>query len=95
MELTIENLADFIKKELPFNDLKIDTGIAETNNINNTDISIGVSYERDENGNNVFIYNLFAGEEYINISNKGTDKNKMPNSVLIELKDGILEVQSI
>lgn len=45
--------------------------------------SIGVSYETE----NMLIYNIFLGEEYINISGNGTLQERLPDSIARELVD--------
>lgn len=47
--------------------------------------SIGISYEDIDDEKDVYIYNIFVGDEYINISNRGTKDNPLPTEVLEEL----------
>lgn len=48
------------------------------------DLSLGISLE-DEDGEEVYIYNLFLADTYINISNRGTRENKYSRELLTEL----------
>ena len=71
--MTKENLRTFIFQEIDFDKIKKNVGIYETSTIGN--VSIGVSFEDDDDGNERYIYNLFVGideknnisGEYINI----------------------------
>jgi len=78
-------ILEFINKEIFFNELIKNEGIFQTNtieNIDNSDISIGVSYEDDDNGE----------EEYINIGNTGNKENKTPISVIDEIISTLLAI---
>jgi len=89
-------ILEFINKEIFFNELIKNEGIFQTNtieNIDNSDISIGVSYEDDDNGEEVYIYNVFIDEdEYINIGNTGNKENKTPISVIDEIISTLLAI---
>lgn len=70
-----------ILNEIPL-PLEIDQGILEF--YEEKDRSLGVSYEKDEDGNPVYIFNAFWKGEYINISGAYTD-----------LYDGIPEILAV
>jgi hypothetical protein len=92
---TSSQILDFINTKIPFNKLKKNEGIFETNvieNSDNSDISIGVSYEDNDNGEEVYIYNVFVEDEYINISSTGNKENKTPISVIDEIRNVLLEI---
>lgn len=50
-------------------------------------MSIGVSYEDIDEEKNVYIYNIFCGDEYINISNHGRYGDRLPDAVVNELTE--------
>lgn len=77
---------DFINKEISFDKIIKNEGIYETSPIGNTDISIGVSYEGVNDEEDVYIYNVFAKEEYINIGNRGDNNDKTPVLVIDEIR---------
>lgn len=67
-----EQIEKIIHKNVDFNALKKDQGIIVF--YEKGDISIGVSFETDDDGNDVYIYNLFwQDDEYINIYNTGNN----------------------
>lgn len=67
-----EQIEKIIHKNVDFNTLKKDQGIIVF--YEEGDISIGVSFETDDDGNDGYIYNLFwQDDEYINISNTGNN----------------------
>lgn len=51
--------------EILLNKLDIDSGIYEF--YENKEMSIGISYEHNEDGNKVYIFNVFVCGEYINV----------------------------
>lgn len=66
-----------------FSDLQKNKGICE---IYETDgKSIGISLEDLEETPHAYIYNLFVGSEYINISGHGCLNDPLPDCVLQEL----------
>lgn len=68
--MTPKKLKKIIKTEVPFHELVKNSGIYEFHE--SGDLSIGVSYEEDEDGKERYIFNLFRQKnEYINISNIG------------------------
>ena len=78
-----EDILSIIQLELPFSQCKKNEGIYESSTIG--EISIGLSYEDSDEGQEVYIYNLFVDGEYINISDRGTNENPLPDSILDEL----------
>lgn len=81
--MTIEEMKQFIKKNINFNELKKNKGIYEFIIENNK--SIGISYEDIDDKKDVFIYNLFVNNEYVNINGEGTKENPLPDNILKEL----------
>lgn len=83
--MTIDEMRKIILKNFPFSELKKGAGIHEFYQDGN--LSIGVCYEDTDEEENVYIYNLFAMDEYINISGYGNAKDLIPHQVLSELTD--------
>lgn len=50
-------------------------------------LSLGISYETNDDAQDVYVYNLFYNNEYINISATGTPSQKYDNILLAELND--------
>ncbi|WP_373262163.1 hypothetical protein [Hungatella hathewayi] len=69
----MRQIIEFIEKELDYHaiDNEINAGIYETNpiarNKNGNQLTIGCSFETDDDGLPIYIYNVFNGDEYINI----------------------------
>lgn len=64
--MTNKEMENIFKNEIPLKELVVDSGIFEFHEENGK--SIGVSYEHNENGNLIYIFNIFLGEEYVNIT---------------------------
>ena len=62
--MTIKEMENIFTMEIPLEGLAVDSGIWEFHVENNK--SIGISYE-DIDGKLVYIFNIFVGDEYINI----------------------------
>lgn len=107
--INIEEITEFIKKEIPFDKMLKNCGIYETSPLaideNNCAITIGVTYEdnldfeegisdyNNENHKEHYCYNIFIGEEYINIDNSIAYKNDLtPTSTVEELVREIKEL---
>jgi hypothetical protein len=90
---TLPNISEFIKNQIPFNELKKGEGIFETDFINNSEFTLGVSFEDNDDGEEVYIYNIFAGDEYINIAETGNKENITPNAVIDEIIDMLLKIE--
>lgn len=100
-EKSLIELTDFIKKEIPFDSMKKNNGVYETSSLGKSlsgnNITIGVSYEDyEDNGSirEVYYYNIFDGEEYIDVMNgdfayKGY---KLPMWVVNKLKKEICKL---
>ena len=89
-----ENIRDFIKSEVDFKSLKVDTGIFETA-VYTDGLSIGVSKETSDEGNIVFIFNLFCGDEYINISDHTTEDNILSDEMMQRIENEIRKLKEI
>lgn len=50
-------------------------------------MSIGISLESDEDGNDRYIYNLFVGAEYVNIAGAGMPGRKIGQELVKEMVD--------
>lgn len=89
--MTKEQMKEIINNEVPFSDLQKNKGIFEfhfvMNEVKGYEKSIGISYEDIDDETDVYIYNIFLGDEYINISNRGTKENPIPDEVIQELVD--------
>lgn len=90
--MTLEKIKNSILTEVPFSSLEKNKGIFEffehgdnSKGFNPENLSLGISYEDIDEEKDVYIYNIFAGEEYINISNRGSKENPIPDEVLREL----------
>lgn len=78
-ELTLNKMKKILKRQINFKSLKKDSGITEF--LEFAGYSIGISYETGENGQDVYIFNIFDEKSnYINV--KGND---LSNSTLKEL----------
>lgn len=95
-----EFIKKFIKKFMDYDFLRrdLDGGIHETELIPNGGFSVGCSYETGENGEPIYVYNLFFmsecgyedgefvhGGEYINIAGFGTEDDPLPDDVVDEI----------
>ena len=85
-EMTFEKMEEIIKNEIPFSLLEKNKGIVEFYEDEN--ISIGLSFEDlDEEQKDVYIFNLFYGDEYINICGE----YKLVNGKFIDLCTNLIE----
>lgn len=81
-----KTLAQIIKEQCPYDDIKKNNGIYEFYFEGKK--SIGISFEDGEEGvydEERYIYNLFYGDVYINICQSGTVNNPLPEAVLTEI----------
>lgn len=83
VKMTIKEMEQIIKTKIPFTELQKNNGIYEFYEKNN--LSIGISYESDDDGNDIYVYNLFCNDDYINISSIGIGKYKYTKKVIVEL----------
>lgn len=63
--MTVKEMKDIFTTEIPLESLTVDSGIYEFHVEDGK--SIGISYERVEE-KPVYIFNIFLGDEYVNIS---------------------------
>ena len=63
--ITVKEMKNIFETEIPLESLTVDSGIYEFHM--EDEKSIGVSYEHVE-GKPVYIFNIFLGDEYVNIS---------------------------
>lgn len=83
--MTIEEMRKIIMGNVPFSQLEKNRGIYEFYNDNESEKSLGISYEDIDDKKDVYIYNIFIGSEYVNISGEGTKENPLPNDILEQL----------
>ena len=97
-EKSLEEIKVFIKKEIPFDTMEKNGGIYESSSIGKDeyggDITIGVSYEENEEDGEFYYYNIFVGEEYIDVANGELVylDDKIPTSILSKIRYGIYEL---
>lgn len=82
-KMTVERMKEIIMSEVPFSELQKNKGIFEFHEENSK--SLGVSYEDIDDKKDVYIYNIFLGEEYLNICGEGTMENPLPDEIVGEL----------
>lgn len=82
--MTEKEMKNIINELCPWESLKKNQGITEFC-VEDNEISIGVSYEDIDELNDIYIYNLFYKDEYINISGYGTIENRLPEFIIQEL----------
>lgn len=80
---TYKNFIDTID----FSKIQKDNGIYEypITTIGKETLSLGISYETNDDAQNVYVYNLFYNDEYINISATVTPTQKYDSILLAEL----------
>ena len=97
-EMSFQEIADFIKKEIPFDSMTINGGVYETSPIakdyEGGNLTIGVTCVTDKDYTDeklLYIFNIFTEDEFIDYTNCRTvciDEG-IPDSVLSEMKDVI------
>lgn len=70
--MTEREMKQILDTEVPFGDLVKNSGIYEF--YEHGDLSIGISYEADENGKDIYIFNLFCEGDYVNICSTGNNE---------------------
>lgn len=77
---------DFINT-IDFSEIQKDNGIYEypITTIGKETLSLGISYEINDDAQDVYVYNLFRNDEYINISATVKPTNKYDSVLLAEL----------
>ena len=77
---------DFIDT-IDFSEIQKDNGIYEypITTIGKKTLSLGISYETNDDAQDVYIYNLFYNDEYINISATVPSTKKYDSALLAEL----------
>ena len=83
--MTVDEMKQLIETEVPFDSLKLNASVVEFYAADK--LSIGISYETDDEGKECYIYNLFCGDEYINIAGAASKEEKVNADVLHELVD--------
>lgn len=78
------NIMQTFIESIDFSGIKKDAGIYEFDV--NAGQSIGISFETIS-GEDVYVYNIFAGDEYINISATGTKEKPVTEDVIGELTE--------
>lgn len=77
---------DFINT-IDFSEIQKGNGIYEypITTIGKETLSLGISYETNDDAQDVYAYNLFRNDEYINISTTVTPTQKYDSALLAEL----------
>lgn len=72
---------------IDFSKIQKDNGIYEypITTIGKETLSLGISYETNDDAQDVYVYNLFRNKEYINISATVTPTQKYDSVLLAEL----------
>lgn len=81
--MTKDEMKQIIMEAVPFSKLKKNSGIYEFNMVG--DKSLGISYEDLEDLEAAYVYNIFLGDQYANVSTRGTVDNPTPDELLEEL----------
>lgn len=82
--MTVEEMRRIAEAEIDFGNLEKNAGITVFYELGA--ISAGVSYETGEDGQDVYIYNLFVYDhEYINISEVGSSDDRTPDVIINEM----------
>lgn len=73
--------------QIDFSAIQKDNGIYEypITTIGKETLSLGISYETNDDTQDIYVYNLFYNKEYINISTTGTPTKKYNSVLLAEL----------
>lgn len=75
--MTVKEMKQIFETEIPYKDLIKDSGIYVFHEDEAADISIGISYENDDDGNEVYVFNLFLGaDEYVGCGCVGIYEDK-------------------
>lgn len=79
---------EFIDK-IDFSEIQKDNGIYEylITTVGKETLTLGISYETNDNAQDVYVYNLFCNDTYINISATGTPTKKYDNILLAKVND--------
>ena len=84
--MTAEKMREIIEKNISFDSLGKDKGICVFYEAGT--LSVGISFESESpDGEEMarYIYNLFLGDEYVNIGGYGTLDNPLPDDVIQEM----------
>lgn len=69
--MTRAELKHILETKVPLDELVIDSGIYEFHQEGTK--SLGVSYEHNDDGYEIYIVNVFSGDLYINVSDEYTN----------------------
>ena len=81
--MTKDEMKQIVMETVPFSKLKRSEGIYEFNMVG--DKSLGISYEDLEDLEAAYVCNIFLGDQYVNVSTRGTVDNPTPDELLEEL----------
>lgn len=94
LNISAAEILDIINKDVPFDNLMKNIGIYETRSLSSDlIISVGVSYEDDEDNKEIYIYNVFIDDEYIHISETGTKEDRLPTAVINRILSEISSIE--
>ncbi|MDR0287179.1 MAG: hypothetical protein LBI03_05680, partial [Clostridiales bacterium] len=88
--MKVEKMKQIFETEIPYNDLIKNGGIYLFYEDEEADISIGISYENDDDGKEVYVYNLFLGpDEYVGFDSVGINEDK--EYIIREITDEFIQ----
>lgn len=81
--MTYEEMKQILLTEIPFDTLEMNSGIYEFHEVGF--LSIGISYEDVYDPNEIYYYNLFWNDQYIDIGAIGTKAEPVNDNVIWKL----------